>query len=228
MSLFLTVDGQAWEVERRHEMVQLMPRTAHRERELYLFFHGPGGELRRSEVPDEFPEEPTAVVLEQVWRYAEVLRSATLGEMQSQAGLVMPRFRDVVRKTWYAITLRCPNCGGRGVLRTWFATRERCPACGLRLERGESEDYYLGGIMFNLLLSEGIFAVILVACLIILWPNIPWNGLEYFLLAAAIAAPIVLYPISRLLWLACDLLLRPPNAAEMAWHAASGPDDQSS
>jgi hypothetical protein len=49
---------------------------------------------------------------------------------------------------------------------------------------------------------------------------VPWEGVEYSLIVAMIAAPIVLYPVSRLMWLALDLLLRPPDAAEMAWHAS--------
>jgi hypothetical protein len=53
-----------------------------------------------------------------------------------------------------------------------------------------------------------------------MWPDVPWSGVEYSLIVAMIAAPIVLYPVSRLMWLALDLLLRPPDEAEMAWHAS--------
>jgi uncharacterized protein (DUF983 family) len=219
MSLYLAVDGHSWEVERRHEMIQLMTRATQHERKLFLFFHGPGGELRRSEVPEDFAVEPDARVLETVWRYAEVLRPATLGEMTSQAELTMPTFRNTIKLLWRAIRLRCPNCGGKKILKSWFTLEHKCPTCSLRLERGESSDYYLGGMMFNLILAELLFVVAFVLALVVMWPNVPWDGLEYTLVAAAIIAPIVLYPVSRVLWLAFDLMLRPATPAEMAWRA---------
>ena len=35
-----------------------------------------------------------------------------------------------------ALRLRCPNCGGRGVLRHWLQTRSTCPHCGISLVLG--------------------------------------------------------------------------------------------
>jgi len=64
-----------------------------------------------------------------------------------------------------------------------------------------------------------------VAVLVIMWPNVPWSGLEYVLVGAMIVAPILLYPISRVMWLAFDLLLRPVTDAEMTWHAESHDDE---
>jgi len=225
MALYLTVDDQQWMVERRHEMTQLATRATQRERKLFLFFTNALGELRRAEISEDFPEDPTSAQLEPVWRYAEVLREPSLGEMQSQAGLTMPSLRDTVRLLWRAMRLRCPHCGRGRVLRSWFSLKTKCLSCGIRLERGEAEDYYLGGMMFNIALSEIIFAVIFVAVLVIMWPNVPWSGLEYVLVGAMIVAPILLYPISRVMWLAFDLLLRPVTDAEMTWHAESHDDE---
>lgn len=221
MALYLTVGGVAWTVERRHEMAQLMRAGRTRDRQLYLFFHGPDGELRRGEIAEDFPEEPPPALLHAVWRHAEVLRGGNPGEMTSQGGLTVPRLRDTIRLTWRALRLRCPNCGGGPVLRGWFHLRARCPVCHIRLERGEESDYYLGGMMFNIALAEGLFAIIFVVALVVMWPDVPWDALQYGLVAAMIGAPILLYPVSRVLWLAFDLLLRPPTAAEMAWHAGA-------
>jgi uncharacterized protein (DUF983 family) len=221
MSLYLTVDGHVWEVERRYEMERLMTRATQREYKLFLFFNGPGGELRRSEIPEGFAEEPAARILETVWRYAEVVRPAAPGEMTSQAELTMPTFRNAIKLLWRAIRLRCPNCGGKGILKSWLTLKYKCPTCGLRFERGEASDYYLGGMLFNLILSELLFAVAFTIALIVMWPNVPWDGLEYTLVAAVVLAPIVLYPLSRVLWLAFDLMLRPATPEEMAWHAQS-------
>lgn len=224
VSLFLIVDGVQWSVERRHEMAQLVTRATMRERKLYLFFASPAGEYRRAEIPETFPADPSPDELEPVWRHAEVLREPSLGEMQSQAGLTMPTLRDSMRLLWRAVRLKCPHCGGARILKSWFHLKTKCPSCGLRLERGEAEDYYLGGMMFNIALSEIIFAIIFVAVLVIMWPNVPWSGLEYVLVGAMIAAPILLYPISRVMWLAFDLLLRPVTPAEMEWHVQSRGD----
>jgi hypothetical protein len=59
-------------------------------------------------------------------------------------------------------------------------------------------------MMFNIALAEGVFVILLVA---------PWTPLQYGAPAAMVLAPIVLYPFSKLVWLAFDLTLRPvvPN-----------------
>lgn len=214
----LYIDRHPWIVERQHETVLSAVSPARTEQRLFLFFHGPGGELRRGEIPDDFTDDPSADVLERAWRYAEVVRPAERGEMRSETELVVPRVRDLLRLFWRAVRLRCPYCGGKPVLRSWFVLRERCPACGLRMERGEREDYFLGGILFNLFLAELLFAVLFTGVVVALWPDVPWDGLEYGIAVAMVAAPIALYPVSKLLWLAFDLALRPVTPAEMAWH----------
>jgi uncharacterized protein (DUF983 family) len=208
-------------------MAQLMLQSRQRERKLYLFFEGPLSELRRAEIPEEFPVEPSGAQLEAVWRYAEVLREPSLGEMQSQAGLAMPGVRDTIVLLWRSVRLKCPHCGGGRILASWFRLKPQCPSCGLRFDRGEDEDYYLGGMMFNIALAEAIFAIVFVTTLVVMWPDVPWDNLEYILVGAMIAAPILLYPVSRVMWLAFDLLLRPMTPAEMAWHREHGePSDQ--
>jgi uncharacterized protein (DUF983 family) len=226
MSLYLFVKGRSWVVERRRETTPASP-GSNSAPKLFLYFSAPDGETRRSDIADDFPEEPTARLLESVWRYAEVTRVGDLGEMTSRGEIVMPRMRDVARYFWRALLLRCPNCGGHKVLRSWFKLLYRCDKCGIRLDRGESEDYFLGGMFFNIVLAEVLFALVLLVVVVVMWPNVPWAGIQYSLIVAMIAAPIVLYPVSRLMWLALDLLLRPPDAAEMAWHA-SGEDDEGS
>lgn len=111
-----------------------------------------------------------------------------------------------------ALTLRCPNCGGRGMLASWFTLAPACPRCRLRPERGES-DYFLGGMVFNIALAEGVFVIGLIVTLVVTWPRVPWAGLQYGAPAAMVLAPIILYPFSRIVWLAFDLMLRPavPN-----------------
>lgn len=107
-----------------------------------------------------------------------------------------------------AVTLRCPHCGKGPVLVNWFRMRPACGACTRQLERGEP-DYFLGGMMFNLILSELLFAGIFVSILVLMWPTVPWDGISIGAPVGMAVAPIALYPISKLVWLAFDLAFRP-------------------
>jgi uncharacterized protein (DUF983 family) len=128
---------------------------------------------------------------------------------ESRAGLALPRWRRTARMFGRALTLRCPNCGGRPVLASWFHLRAHCPKCGLRFDRCE-QDYYLGGMMFNLVIAELIFAGVFLAVLVATWPRVPWDAIQVAAPLGMIAAPFVLFPFSKLVWLAFDLMLRPP------------------
>jgi len=101
----------------------------------------------------------------------------------------------------------------------WFGIRPACPRCALRLDRGE-EGYFVGAIVFNMAFAEGLFALGLGAVLWWTYPNPPWNALYYGGIAGMIAAPILLYPYSKLCWLAFDLGFRPPRPEDFAPRAA--------
>jgi uncharacterized protein (DUF983 family) len=113
-----------------------------------------------------------------------------------------------------ALVLRCPNCGSRGLLRNWLHLHERCPMCGLRVER-EGSDYMAGSLMFNIVLAEMIFAVVFVVYLVIAWPHPNWDVLEIAAPIGMAVAPFVLFPFSKLVWLAADLALRPADPREL-------------
>jgi uncharacterized protein (DUF983 family) len=113
-----------------------------------------------------------------------------------------------------ALALRCPNCGSRGLLAHWLRMKDRCPACGIRVER-EGSDYMAGSLLFNIVLAEMIFAVVFVAYLLITWPRPNWDMLEIAAPVGMAVAPIVLFPFSKLVWLAADLALRPAEAGEL-------------
>jgi uncharacterized protein (DUF983 family) len=129
--------------------------------------------------------------------------------MSESEGLAWPGLRAFGRQVTRATTLRCPNCGGRSVLKDWFHLRERCPSCNIALERGEESDYYMGGMLLNIALCFIIFAVGFWGILILTYPRVPWDFLQYGLVAAMILLPILLYPISRVVWLAVDRAIRP-------------------
>jgi uncharacterized protein (DUF983 family) len=108
-----------------------------------------------------------------------------------------------------ALFLRCPRCGQRGLFVSWFALKERCPNCELRLQRGEAHDYWIGGMMFNIVLSEFLAVLTVGIVLLATWPDVPWNAVWSGAIALMFAAPFLLFPVSRIMWLAFDLTFRP-------------------
>jgi uncharacterized protein (DUF983 family) len=119
----------------------------------------------------------------------------------------------VARMIGRAMLLRCPRCGKSGILQHWLKARDRCPHCGIRPDRGE-KDHWLGAYAVNLVVSELIWALTMVAILLITWPEVPWTFLEYGGAMLMIAAPFVFYPFSRTLWLAADLAFRGDRDAD--------------
>jgi len=123
------------------------------------------------------------------------------------------RVRAALISAWRALRLRCPRCGVGKVTVRWLGLRPACPNCGLRLDRGES-DYWLGAMLFNLIAAEALFAVGLVTVLVLTWPHPPWDALQWGSIVAMIGAPLILFPFTKLLWLAFDLVFRPPTAKD--------------
>lgn len=120
-----------------------------------------------------------------------------------------------------AMRLRCPACGGGDLFRSWLGLREQCPTCGLAMERDEG--YFLGGMMFNLVISELLFVACLVAALVLTWPNPPWDAIWIGSVAGMVLFPIAFYPFSRTLWLAFDLFFQPATSAEPREPVTAGP-----
>lgn len=114
-----------------------------------------------------------------------------------------------------AARLRCPNCGRGRVVESWFRMRERCSACGIRVARHE-DDFFMGAMMFNLVFSEGVLALLLVGLAVVTWPDVPWTFLQYGGIALMAAAPFFFLPFSRTVWMAVDLMLHPPTDEELA------------
>ncbi|HET6680078.1 MAG TPA: DUF983 domain-containing protein [Gemmatimonadaceae bacterium] len=134
--------------------------------------------------------------------------------VESSRPLGVPAAGRAVRVISRALTLRCPNCGRGPVMRHWFRMRERCGHCGLRIERGE-EDYFIGSMMFNLVLAEGVFVVLFIGTLFVTWPDVPWDTVEWVAPLLALLAPLLFFPFSKLVWLGFDIMLRPVTEDEL-------------
>ena len=125
-----------------------------------------------------------------------------------------------------ALRLRCPVCGRGRLLRTWFALAPRCAACGFSFERGEHEDYWLGAYLLNFIVTEVVFAAIVLVVLLATWPEPAWSLLIWLGVVQMTLTPIVFYPFAKALWLAGDLLFRPPTAED--FEAGADEDRQAS
>ena len=116
-----------------------------------------------------------------------------------------------------ALRLRCPECGGRGIFASWFRMRATCPACALPLDRGE-RGYQVGSYMVNIIAAELLFVAVFLGVLAATWPTPPWTVLQYGGAALMVIAPILLYPFTKTVFLAVDLMVRPastPNVSEV-------------
>lgn len=121
-----------------------------------------------------------------------------------------------------ALRLRCPVCGGRPVILTWFTVAPSCPVCGFHLDRDEP-GYWVGSYTVNLFLTEGVFVLGFVGGMFLTWPTVPWGGLGVLAVLLAVAAPLALFPHSKLLYLAIDLAFRPLEPADLATPKEPGP-----
>ena len=172
---------------------------------------GPEG---RAPAPSRAPDPRAALTS---WRQAEAARGhaggpprhgarrpgrgATAEDVGSRQGLL--------RMLGRAVLLRCPRCGGRGILRNWFNLRPRCPTCRLVFTRGEAEDYWLGGFTINFVVGETLVVLLVVGLTLATLPDVPWTAILGVGVVACVAAPVLFLPFSRTLFLAVDLFARP-------------------
>lgn len=108
-----------------------------------------------------------------------------------------------------AIRLRCPVCG-RGRLFRRMTMLERCAHCGFHFER--EVGYFTNSAVINYAVAS-LPIVLIVAPLAYLRPHA--IALEIGIgFLFAIALPILCFRHVRSLWLAVDVLVRPPVAVE--------------
>jgi uncharacterized protein (DUF983 family) len=114
-----------------------------------------------------------------------------------------------------ALRLRCPHCGGGPVFVTWSRLVPSCPVCGLGFERGE-QGYWLGAYFFNLMAVETVFGIWVALVLWWTWPEPPWPLMQAGSVVLMLVTPFAFFPWSKTLFLAFDLLVRPPDEEDFA------------
>ena len=112
-----------------------------------------------------------------------------------------------MRKLLRGLAGRCPDCGSGGLFTRYFTMAEDCPRCELHFERDEG--YWVGAMIANTAFAIVAFLLIVVGGAVLTWPDVPWNTLLIASIAATLLVPIALYPISKTVWVAMDLLVRP-------------------
>jgi uncharacterized protein (DUF983 family) len=135
-----------------------------------------------------------------------------------------PTLRRALRLVWRALRLRCPNCGRGRLLKSWFGLKSRCPACQVWLER--EEGYFLGAMALNLIVAEFLPFGLAAAIVLLTWPQPPWRALQVGVPLAMALFPVLLFPVSRGLWLALDWTFRPPSRESEPDHPRPGTLEQ--
>ena len=79
---------------------------------------------------------------------------------------------------------------------------EQCPRCHLQFV--QSDGYWLGSVMVNTGATEGLFVVLLVAGMVVFWPDVPWTALLAIGVVVVIVFPLLFHPFSRTLWVATE------------------------
>lgn len=138
----------------------------------------------------------------------------------TETALTLPSIGRSALLVSRALRLRCPHCGGAPVIaawrvgRPWGAVRERCAACGFRFERSDDR-YFAAAMLINLISAELLFAFGFLVAILLTWPEVPWDALTYGAAAGMLVLPLLFYPVSKVLWLTIDVLLRPVTPAEL-------------
>jgi uncharacterized protein (DUF983 family) len=126
----------------------------------------------------------------------------------------MPSMGRAIKVMARAFAGRCPHCGGGWVLAGFDTVRDRCSRCGLRFCRSD-DDYFSGAMFFGLLIGESLAVLGLAAVMLLTWPNVPWDFLQYGGTAVLLLVLIAVFPLSKVVWLGVDVLVRPVTSEEM-------------
>ena len=113
------------------------------------------------------------------------------------------------------MTLRCPWCGSRQTfIKSWFHRYPRCRTCGIKWRR--EVGFELGAVTVNTIVTFGALTVFMVIGFIMTVPDVPVLPFVVGLMAVGVLIPIVIYPFTYTIWLAIDVSVHPPDAAELA------------
>jgi uncharacterized protein (DUF983 family) len=117
-----------------------------------------------------------------------------------------------VRGFFWALRLRCPECGSRGVFERWGQLASACPGCGYSFQR--EEGYWVGAVIVNLGLAQILFMVLLIGGIAVTYPDVPWTPLLAVSVGVILLLPVWFYPRSKTLWVWLDRSVHPYDRGE--------------
>jgi uncharacterized protein (DUF983 family) len=121
--------------------------------------------------------------------------------------MAQPPPLTVPRLLLRGLALRCPLCGGGRLFRRYFSIVDRCPRCGFRLER--IEGHWIGALGINMIVTFLAVLVAVVAAFAATYQDeSAWVAVGA-IVATAVVVPIAFYPVSKTVWSAIDLAMRP-------------------
>ena len=90
---------------------------------------------------------------------------------------------------------------------------DRCPRCTLRFERVEG--HWIGAIGLNTMVSFAALLIVVAGGTALTAPTVPLAPLMTVAVGTSLVFPIVFQPVSRTLWTAIDLSIRPLESDEL-------------
>lgn len=123
-----------------------------------------------------------------------------------------PRPLTPARLLGRGFTRRCPLCGRRGIFTSWFHQADRCPTCNFPTTR--VDDQWIGALGVNTIVSFTALVAVIAVGFGITYPDPPVGMILAVTVTVAAVVPVVFYPVSRSLWSAIDLAMRPPEPGD--------------
>lgn len=105
------------------------------------------------------------------------------------------------------VVAACPVCGFRGVFHHWVRMDEQCRSCGLVFKRADG--HWLGSWFLNICASQIVVTVVVFIGFTVTYPHVQATLIGLLAAVSAVAAPLLFFPSSRMLWTAIDLAMRP-------------------
>ena len=94
-----------------------------------------------------------------------------------------------------------------------FAMVQDCPNCGLHFER--MEGHSLGAVAVNTVVSSGLVLTVVTLALVIFGTDVSTSFLLSVAAPVGLIFPVLFDPVSRTLWNALELLMRPAQPDEL-------------
>lgn len=127
----------------------------------------------------------------------------------------MGRLPSTGRLLRRGLVAACPACGARRQFRYFVKMNERCHRCGLLFER--IEGHWIGAIGLNTIVSFGVLVLSMSISFVVTFPDFPVVPLMIGHAALAVVVPVLFFPVSRTLWTAIDIAMRPLEPHEVDW-----------